>query len=92
VAVALDQGRRHVFLRLRIYLVTPPRVRPSTQFAEALKADVDADDVAMPANPPQGRRMTTRFAGPTRLVPIAQAACVAVLMNDRPDLAAQNGV
>ncbi|MBE0531511.1 MAG: thiamine phosphate synthase [Rhodospirillales bacterium] len=74
----------------RLYLVTPPRVELPA-FADALSAAVDADDVAClqirlkDVDDDEIRRISQV------LVPIAQARDVAVLMNDRPDLAAETG-
>jgi len=74
----------------RLYLVTPPRVA-LPDFAEALSAAVDADDVAcLQIRLKDSDDDEIRRAAAV-LVPIAQARGVAVLMNDRPDLAAELG-
>ena len=74
--------------RCRLYLVTPPAfaLRP---FAEQLKAALGAGDVAS-----LQLRMKNVADDDIRraadvLIPIAQSACVAFILNDRPDLAAQ---
>jgi len=74
----------------RLYLVTPPRIELPA-FAEALSAAVDADDVAcLQIRLKEADDDAIRRAAEI-LVPIAQARDVAVLMNDRPDLAAETG-
>ncbi|HEV7228644.1 thiamine phosphate synthase [Brevundimonas sp.] len=75
----------------RLYLITPPVVDDLDAFAEALEAALDAGDVAAlqvrlkPATDAQVE------AAVRRLAPIAQARGVAVILNDRPDLAAELG-
>lgn len=74
----------------RLYLVTPPRVDPSS-FGDTLAAALDAGDVAclqirLKDIPDDEIRRATET-----ILPIAQARDVAVLMNDRPDLAAELG-
>lgn len=74
----------------RLYLVTPPAFEPAA-FAESLKAALDAGDVGalqlrlkdVPDD--QVRRAYEALA------PVAQARGVAVIVNDRPDLAAELG-
>lgn len=76
--------------RARLYLITPPRIEP-VAFSEMLKAALDGGDVAClqirlkDADDDAIRRATDI------LRPIAQDRDVAVLMNDRPDLAALTG-
>ncbi|NKB50409.1 MAG: thiamine phosphate synthase [Alphaproteobacteria bacterium] len=80
----------------RLYLVTPPSLAGDalTSFVDALGAALNAGDVAclqirlkdrddIPAPDAEIRRVTEA------LIPIAQAHNVAVIMNDRPDLAAE---
>ncbi|MBN8529041.1 MAG: thiamine phosphate synthase [Caulobacterales bacterium] len=75
----------------RLYLITPPEVADLERFAADLEAALDAGDVAAlqirlkPASD-EAIRATTR-----RLMPIAQARGVAVILNDRPDLARELG-
>lgn len=74
----------------RLYLVTPPRVEIPA-FTDALAAALDGGDVAClqirlkDVDDDEIRRVTDA------LLPIAQAHDVAVLMNDRPDLAVETG-
>ena len=74
----------------RLYLITPPRIDPAG-FGDILAAALDAGDVAClqirlkEANDDEIRRATDI------LRPIAHERDVAVLMNDRPDLAAETG-
>ena len=76
--------------RCRLYLVTPPVFEP-VFFAEELRAALGAGDVASlqlrmkPASDDAIRRAADV------LLPIAHAAGVAFIVNDRPDLAAQFG-
>lgn len=82
----------------RLYLITPPELDGAAlpAFAEALAEALDAGDVAclqirlkshdgVPAPDDAIRRATQT------LLPIARARDVAVLMNDRPDLAVELG-
>ena len=75
----------------RLYLITPPVVDDLEGFADRLREALDAGDVAAlqirlkPASDDQIARAVERLA------PIAQAAGVAVILNDRPDLAARLG-
>lgn len=76
--------------RCRLYLITPPRiVLPA--FAEALKAALDAGDVAAlqirlkDVSDDEVRRAADA------LIPIAQVHRATVIMNDRPDLAVATG-
>jgi thiamine-phosphate pyrophosphorylase len=74
----------------RLYLITPPKVDPAA-FRDTLAAALDAGDVAClqirlkDASDDEIRRATDI------LRPVAQERGVAVLMNDRPDLAAELG-
>ena len=71
----------------RLYLITPPEIADLDAFADDLEAALDAGDVAAlqirlkPADDAAIRRAVERLA------PIAQARGVAVILNDRPDLA-----
>ncbi len=70
----------------RLYLITPPRVDDAEAFVAALKAALSGGDVAAlqirlkDHNEAEIRALTAQIA------PVAQAAGVAVLMNDRPEL------
>ena len=71
----------------RLYLITPPRLDDLAAFGHVLAHALDAGDVAAlqirlkPADDAAIRRAVERLA------PIAQARGVAVILNDRPDLA-----
>jgi thiamine-phosphate pyrophosphorylase len=73
-----------------LYLITPPKI-DLPEFAETLKAALDAGDVASlqlrlkNVSEDQVRRAAEM------LMPIAQARGVAFLINDRPDLALELG-
>jgi len=76
--------------RCRLYLVTPPALDPQL-FAPALKAALAAGEVAslqlrLKNVADDEIRRATRV-----LMPIAQVAGVAFILNDRPDLAAELG-
>ena len=75
----------------RLYLITPPTIPDPAAFAADLEAALDAGDVAAL----QIRLKTVDDAGVLAAVavlkPIAQARGVAVILNDRPDLAARSG-
>jgi thiamine-phosphate pyrophosphorylase len=72
--------------RCRLYLITPSKLEPKS-FAETLKRTFDAGDVASlqlrlkDVSDDEIRRATEI------LMPIAQRADVAFILNDRPDLA-----
>lgn len=75
----------------RLYLITPPALPDLDGFAAALEAALDAGDVAAlqlrlkEASDDDIRRATERLS------PLAQNRGVAVIMNDRPDLARELG-
>ncbi|WP_122466152.1 MULTISPECIES: thiamine phosphate synthase [Brevundimonas] len=75
----------------RLYLITPPAIADLNAFARDLEAALDAGDVAAlqvrlkPADEAEVVRAVEQ------LMPIAQARGVAVLLNDRPDLARRLG-
>jgi thiamine-phosphate pyrophosphorylase len=75
----------------RLYLITPPVIADLEAFAATLEAALSAGDVAAlqirlkPADDETIRRAVARLA------PIARAHEVAVLLNDRPDLAKETG-
>lgn len=76
--------------RCRLYLITPPRI-DAAEFRDTLASALDAGDVAClqirlkEASDDEIRRATEM------LRPVAQDRDVAVLMNDRPDLAKELG-
>lgn len=75
----------------RLYLITPPAIPDLEAFARGLESALDAGDVAAlqirlkPADDAAIR------AAVQRLAPIAQTRGVAVILNDRPDLARETG-
>ena len=83
-------GEPRVSERCRLYLVTPAAIDLAT-FPNLLASALDAGDVAClqirlkDATDEEIRRAASA------IVPIAQARGVAVLMNDRPDLAVATG-
>ncbi|HEV2652565.1 MAG TPA: thiamine phosphate synthase [Rhizomicrobium sp.] len=74
--------------RCRLYLITPPKLE-TRAFGETLKRALDGGDVAslqlrLKDVPDDAIRQATDI-----LMPIAQRAGVAFILNDRPDLAAE---
>jgi thiamine-phosphate pyrophosphorylase len=78
--------------RCRLYLITPPAVADLGAFAETLTAALDAGDVAALQIRLKPAPDDAIVAACRALTPIAQAKGVAVLLNDRPDLAANLGL
>jgi thiamine-phosphate pyrophosphorylase len=84
-------GRRKeggVSQRCRLYLITPPKLEPRA-FSDTLKRALDGGDVAslqlrLKDVPDHDIRRATEI-----LMPIAQHAGTAFILNDRPDLAAE---
>jgi thiamine-phosphate pyrophosphorylase len=76
--------------RCRLYLLTPPAFDPKP-FAATLATALDAGDVAaLQLRLKEGDDDAVRRAADA-LRPVTQSRGVALLMNDRPDLAAQTG-
>lgn len=75
----------------RLYLITPPVIDDLDAFVRDLEAALDAGDVAALQIRVKPADDATVLETARRLAPIAQARGVAVLMNDRVDLAAQAG-
>ena len=74
----------------RLYLITPPKIEPRA-FAEDLKRALDAGDVAsLQLRMKEASDHDVLRAGEV-LMPIAQRAGVAFIVNDRPDLARRLG-
>ena len=75
----------------RLYLITPSRLDDLTAFSSQLEATLDAGDVGAL----QIRLKELDDAGISRavalLAPVAQARGIAVILNDRPDLAVRLG-
>src|ERR1700759_683168 len=75
----------------RLYLITPPRLDDLAGFGRALAHALDAGDVAALQVRLKDQPDDIVAAAVDALMPIAQARGVAVILNDRPDLAAQLG-
>ncbi len=75
----------------RLYLITPPVIDELDAFAERLEQALDAGDVAAVQIRLKPASDETIAAAVERLAPLAQARGVAVILNDRPDLAAKLG-
>ena len=77
--------------RCRLYLITPPMIEDATVFARVLEEALNAGDVAalqIRLKPAADEAITAAVGV---LAPIAQARGVAVILNDRADLAAELG-
>ena len=75
----------------RLYLITPPRLDDLAAFGRLLAQTLDAGDVAALQIRLKDQPDQVIAAAVDALSPIAQARGVAVILNDRPDLAAQLG-
>ena len=75
----------------RLYLITPPAIPDLDAFAGQLEAALGAGDLAALQIRLKPASDDAILAMAARIVPIAQAHGVAVLMNDRPDLARSVG-
>lgn len=75
----------------RLYLITPPRIDDLGVFAGQLEAALGGGDVAALQVRLKPSDEATIRAAVARLAPIARAHDVAVILNDRPDLAADLG-
>lgn len=73
----------------RLYLITPPRLDDLAAFGRALAHALDAGDVAALQIRLKDAPDDVIAAAVDALKPIAQARGVAVILNDRPDLAAR---
>ncbi|MBP6014803.1 MAG: thiamine phosphate synthase [Alphaproteobacteria bacterium] len=76
-------------MRCRLYLITPPRINAS--FDEALKRALGAGDVASLQLRLKDVSDDEVLRAGARLMPMAQKAGVAFIVNDRPDLAKKLG-
>ena len=74
----------------RLYLITPPEIALD-KFAPTLEAALDAGDVACLQLRLKGAHDDDVRRAGERLLPICQAHDVPLLINDRPDLAAELG-
>jgi thiamine-phosphate pyrophosphorylase len=75
----------------RLYLITPPVIEDLEAFAGALEAALAAGDVAALQIRLKPADDASIVRAVERLAPIARAHDVAVLLNDRPDLAQATG-
>jgi thiamine-phosphate pyrophosphorylase len=75
----------------RLYLITPPRIDDLAAFGRTLAHALDAGDVAALQIRLKDAPDDIVTAAVDVLIPIAQARGVAVILNDRPDLAALLG-
>lgn len=75
----------------RLYLITPPRIDDLAAFGRQLAHVLDAGDVAALQIRLKDVDDQVISAAVDVLQPIAQSRGVAVILNDRPDLAAQLG-
>lgn len=75
----------------RLYLITPPAIDDLAAFGRLLAEALDAGDVAALQIRLKDAPDTVVEAAVHALSPIAQARGVAVILNDRPDLAAKLG-
>jgi thiamine-phosphate pyrophosphorylase len=78
-------------LDCRLYLITPPRLDDLAAFARALAEALDAGDVAALQVRLKDVPDAAIAAAVAELQPIAHSRGVAVILNDRPDLAARLG-
>jgi thiamine-phosphate pyrophosphorylase len=75
----------------RLYLITPPIIPDLAAFARALEAALGGGDVAALQVRLKDLDDAGVLAAVAALAPVARAAGVAVILNDRPDLAARSG-
>lgn len=75
----------------RLYLITPPALPDLEAFAVQLEAALGAGDVAALQVRLKPADDTMIRAAVARLAPVARAHDVALILNDRPDLAADLG-
>ncbi len=75
----------------RLYLITPPRLDDLAGFGRSLAHALDAGDVAALQVRLKDQPDEVVAAAVDALMPLAQARGVAVILNDRPDLAARLG-
>ena len=77
--------------KCRLYLITPPRIDDPAAFAHTLEAVLAAGDVAALQIRLKDVSDEVIEAATAAILPVAQAHGVAVIMNDRPDLAVRLG-
>jgi thiamine-phosphate pyrophosphorylase len=79
------------FPACRLYLITPPTIPDLGAFVESLEAALSAGDVAALQIRLKDVPDARIEAAVREIMPIAQGYGVAVILNDRPDLAARLG-
>jgi thiamine-phosphate pyrophosphorylase len=77
--------------RCRLYLITPPRIEDLAGFGRTLAEALDAGDVAAVQIRLKDAPDPLVSVAVDVLAPICQSRGVAVILNDRPDLAARLG-
>lgn len=75
----------------RLYLITPPTLPDLASFSDQLKAALDAGDVAAVQLRLKTVDDATILTAVATLKPIIEASGAALILNDRPDLAAKSG-
>jgi thiamine-phosphate pyrophosphorylase len=75
----------------RLYLITPPALNDLAAFRETLARTLDAGDVAALQIRLKGASEDAIAGACAAILPIAEPHDVAVILNDRPDLAARLG-
>ena len=80
----------------RLYLITPPQIEDLSRFCDALAHTLDTGDVAclqLRLKTPEGDAVKDDevLRAAEVLLPITRARDVALLINDRPDLALKSG-
>jgi len=75
----------------RLYLITPPSIPDPAAFVRDLEAALAAGDVAALQIRLKDAEDAVVLAAVAALKPVTQARGVAVILNDRPDLAARSG-
>ncbi|WP_339932078.1 thiamine phosphate synthase [uncultured Brevundimonas sp.] len=75
----------------RLYLITPPAILDLDAFANALEAALGGGDVAALQLRLKDADDATVLAAVERLGPVVRAHGVALILNDRPDLAQRSG-
>jgi thiamine-phosphate pyrophosphorylase len=75
----------------RLYLITPPALNDLAAFRETLARTLDAGDIAALQIRLKGASEDAIAGACATILPIAQPHEVAVILNDRPDLAARFG-
>jgi thiamine-phosphate pyrophosphorylase len=86
----LDEARHTIHGSCRLYLITPPAFDPAP-FADDLARALDAGDVACVQLRLKDAPDDAIRRAADKLLPVTSARDVALVMNDRPDLAAATG-